>query len=46
MHERYNKEVQAYEEIVAAKEKMIEFNALAMGVFAVHPELDFEKCSS
>ena len=42
MHERYNKEVQAYEEIVAAKEKMIEFNALAMGVFAVHPELDFE----
>ena len=40
--EQYEKDVKKYDEIKAAKEKMIEFNSLIHGVYAVHPELDFE----
>ena len=42
MKEDYERELQKYHEIKAAKEKMIEFNSLLLGVYAVHPELNFE----
>ena len=40
--EHYENDVQRYNDIKAAKEKMIEFNSLLLGIYAVHPELDFE----
>merc|ERR1711923_369828 len=40
--DEYEKDLQEWKDIKAAKEKMIEFNSLVLGVFAVHPELDFE----
>ena len=40
--EKYEKDVKKYNEIKASKEKMIEFNSLILGIYAVHPELDFE----
>ena len=39
---QYEKDVEKYNQIKAAKEKMIEFNSLLQGIYAVHPELDFE----
>ncbi len=42
MKEDYEKNAQKYKEIKAAKEKMIEFNSLLLGVYTVHPELNFE----
>ena len=42
MQENYEKDLLIYNEIRAAKTKMIEFNSLVLGVSAVHPELNFE----
>ena len=42
MKEKYDQALENYNNIIAAKEKMIDFNSLLLGVFAVHPELDFE----
>ena len=38
----YERMLIRFNEIKAAKEKMIEFNSLILGIYAVHPELDFE----
>ena len=46
MQERYEKQLQENNDIVNAKEKMIEFTALVMGVYGVHPEMDFEEWPS
>ena len=46
MQENYEKDLVEYNEIKAAKTKIIEFNSLVLGVSAVHPELNFENWSA